>query len=319
MTSSLGRRAPVCQRADVIEQFYDHHPYPPPTRLDTAAPRSPLQQRAAHHLLWPWRPVPASHRVLVAGCGASQAVRHALQDPSAGVVGIDVSRTAIERSRRLARRHQVPNLRLHQLPIEDATELGAEFDHVISTGVLHHLSDPEVGLRALRNVLSRGGAMTLMVFAPYGRAGVYLIQDYCRRLGLSSAPEDITDLVATLREIPSGHPISRLLRETRDFADDGALADALLNPRDRAYSVPQLYELLESAGLRLARWVRQAPYLPDCGSISETPHSSRHCPPRRGAARGSRAVPRHHAAAHRDRGRRRRPRRAPARSHRGEA
>jgi hypothetical protein len=75
--------------------------------------------------------------------------------------------------------------------------------------------------------------------------------------------------------MPLGHPLSRLLRASRDFADDDALADALCNPRDRAYSVPELFELLDAAGLRFGRWERQAPYLPDRGSVGETPHADR--------------------------------------------
>lgn len=39
--------------------------------------------------------------------------------------------------------------------------------------------------------------------------------------------------------------------------------------------MPQLLELLADAGLRFGRWARQAPYLPDCGAISETPHAAR--------------------------------------------
>jgi len=34
-------------------------------------------------------------------------------------------------------------------------------------------------------------------------------------------------------------------------------------------------QLLDGAGLTFGRWARQAPYLPDCGSISETPHAAR--------------------------------------------
>jgi hypothetical protein len=66
-----------------------------------------------------------------------------------------------------------------------------------------------------------------------------------------------------------------LLREARDFDDDDALADALLNPRDRAYSVPELLDLLTGAGLRFGRWAHQAQYLADCGSIGGTPHAER--------------------------------------------
>ncbi len=213
--------------------------------------------------------------MLVAGCGTSQAVRHALRRPDAAVVGIDVSATGIEHTRTLAARYGVTNLRVEQLAIEDVGRLGSTFDHIVCTGVLHHLADPGTGLRALRQVLAPRGAITLMVYAPYGRAGVYLLQEYCHRLGVRPSTGEIADLVATLREIPPAHPIGRLLRESPDFADDDALADALLNPRDRAYSVPELFELVDGAGLGFTRWERQAPYLPECGSMSETPHAAR--------------------------------------------
>ena len=54
-----------------------------------------------------------------------------------------------------------------------------------------------------------------------------------------------------------------------------ALADALLNPRDRSYSVPQLFDFIERNGLTFERWYRQAPYLPQCGAIAATPHATR--------------------------------------------
>jgi SAM-dependent methyltransferase len=275
MSLPLRHRDEAGTQTDVIAEFYDRHPYPPPTNLDAVTAPDLLHRRAAFHLVWPERPYAERQRILVAGCGTTQAARQAMRRPGAEVVGIDVSTTSIEHACRLARRHRLANLTLHRLPIERVGELGETFDHVVCTGVLHHLADPTAGLRALRGVLAPGGAVTLMVYAPYGRAGVYLMRDYCRRLGVTAGKDDLVELVATLREIPAGHPLGRLLRESPDFHDDDALADALLNPRDRAYAVPELLELLAAAGLRFGRWARQAPYLPDCGSISETPHAAR--------------------------------------------
>ena len=263
---------------DPIADFYHRHPYPPPVDdLDALASRSSTAgaDRVAHHLVWPGRAPGSVGSILVAGCGTSQAARHALRNPGVEVVGIDVSATSIEHTERLVDRHGIANLSVHRLPIEQVGDLGRQFDHVVCTGVLHHLADPAAGLRALRDVLAPGGAVTLMVYARYGRFGVEMIQDYARRLGVTTEPAEIADLVATLRELPVGHPISRLLRETRDFLDDDALADALLNPRERSYDVPELFALVEGAGLRFGRWSRQAPYRSDCGSISETPHAVR--------------------------------------------
>ncbi len=54
----------------------------------------------------------------------------------------------------------------------------------------------------------------------------------------------------------------RCCARRRTSGNEAALADALLHPQDRAYSVPQLFELLERRGLTFGRWVRQAPYEP---------------------------------------------------------
>jgi hypothetical protein len=61
------------------------------------------------------------------------------------------------------------------------------------------------------------------------------------------------------------------LRNAPDFRTEAALADALLHPQDRAYSVPQLFNFLTAAGFRFGRWVRQAAYLPQCGALASTP------------------------------------------------
>jgi hypothetical protein len=159
--------------------------------------------------------------------------------------------------------------------VERAADLAETFDHVVSTGVLHHLPDPDAGLRALHDALKPGGAMHLMVYAPYGRAGVYMLAEYCRRLGVGYTGDDVDDLAESLKALPPDHPIVPLLRNSPDFADKASLADALLHPADRAYSVPQFMDFLDRAGLALGRWVRQAPYLPWCGALASSPHHAR--------------------------------------------
>ncbi len=263
---------------DPIAEFYSLHPYPPPVdNLDRARDewRDPARQRAEFHLFWPRRSYHADLDILVAGCGTWQAARYALCRPESRVVGIDVSPTSIEHTDRLKRQYDLTNLETRQLTVERAAELGRRFDLVVCTGVLHHLADPDAGLGALRSVLKPGGAMYLMVYAPYGRTGVYMIQEYCRRLGIGTSEQEIRDLVAALEPLPQHHPLAPVLRGSRDARNPDALADALLNPRDRSYSVPQLYDYLERNGLALGRWYWQAPYLPQCGAIASTPHAGR--------------------------------------------
>ena len=62
------------------------------------------------------------------------------------------------------------------------------FDYIDCCGVLHHLPDPAAGLQALLSVLAPGGGLGLMVYAPHGRTGVYMLQDALRRLAPDDAP-----------------------------------------------------------------------------------------------------------------------------------
>jgi SAM-dependent methyltransferase len=260
-----------------VSEFYERHPYPPPVD-DLDAYRwswDDRRRRAESHLFWPAEPYREDRSILVAGCGTTQAAHHAVRWPRARVIGIDVSAKSLAFTKELKRKHALDNLEVHQLAVERADELGESFDHVVCTGVLHHLPDPDAGLRALRDVLAPTGALHLMVYAPYGRAGVYMLQDYCRRLGIGSSPSEIRDLAASLKALPPDHPIAPLLRNSPDFADKAGLADALLHPQDRSYSVPQLMELLHRAGLVFGRWLRQAPYLPWCGALASMPHHSK--------------------------------------------
>ncbi len=264
--------------SDPVSEFYTSHPYPPPVEnLDRARVmwQDENVHRAEYHLLWPAKEYRPDLDVLVAGCGTWQAAKYALCHPAARVVGIDLSPTSLEHTEKLKRKYNLTNLETLQLPIENAADLDHRFDHIICTGVLHHLADPNAGLRALRSVLRSEGAMYLMLYAPYGRTGVYMLQEYCRRLGIGTSKQEVTDLTEVLKLLPQHHPLLSMLRGSRESLDAGLLTDALLNPRDRTYSVPQLFEFLERNDLMMGRWNWQAAYSPRCGSITTTPHAQR--------------------------------------------
>jgi len=266
------------QNTDPIYEFYTNHPVPPPIN-DLETTREIWQDENVHHaeyhLLWPHKEYRADLDVLVAGCGTWQAAKYALCHPAAHVVAIDISPASLEYTREVAKRYDLNNLELRQLPIENVADLDHQFDLIICTGVLHHMADPDAGLRALRSVLKPDGAMHLMVYGLYGRAGIYMIQEYCRRLGIGTSEEEMSDLISVLQETPEFHPLLEAQGGSRKFHNHPMTFDALLNPRDRAYSVPQLFDFVELNGLKLTRFYWQAAYLPQCGSIAKTPHAER--------------------------------------------
>jgi SAM-dependent methyltransferase len=278
MSQQVERHSTFNGVAGEVREFYERYPYPPPVEsLENYRLLWQDQQRrrADYHLFWPARPFREDLAILIAGCGTSQAAKHAMRRPAARVTGIDFSATSVRCTEELKRKYNLNNLQVHQHPIERVSELGTSFDQIVCTGVLHHLPDPDAGLKALRDVLKPDGALHLMVYAPYGRIGIYMLQEFCRRLGIQATDQGIHDLIAALGALPPGHPLGNLLREAPDFRQEAALADALLHPQDRAYSVPQLFAFLEKGRLAFCRWIKQAPYSPQCGVMAQIPHASR--------------------------------------------
>ncbi len=261
-----------------VQSFYERMPYPAPlTNLDGHLEmlKNPERRRMRSLLLFPEGEPETRQMILVAGCGTSQAARVALREPRSRVVAIDISATSLNYLRALQQKYELENLEIHQSSLLDVSSLKLTFDQIICTGVLHHLADPDQGLRCLREVLKPGGAIQIMVYASYGRAGIYMMQEYCRLLGITSSDRDLKDLSSALECLSEDHPLSPLLHKFRDFMQPHALADALLHPQDRAYTVPQLYEWLDRCEMTFGRWMEQAPYLPQCGAIAGTPQAAR--------------------------------------------
>ena len=218
MTSALRRRDETGSRTDVIEEFYDRHPYPPPvhgSRRRGAARDALAQRRAPTTSSGRTGPYVERDRSLVAGCGTTQAARHAMLRGQAEVVGIDVSSASLEHSRRSPRRHGVDNLdapparhrgrrrarpdvrphRLHRraAPPRRPGRRPARAREVLAP----RWSDHADGVRAVR--ASRG--LPAPGLLPTARA---------------SARRRTTSPTWSRRcaRSPLGHPISRLLRES---------------------------------------------------------------------------------------------------------
>jgi hypothetical protein len=129
--------------------------------------------------------------------------------------------------------------------------------------VLHHLEDPPAGLAALADVLHARGGMGLMVYAPFGRSGVYPAQAMLRGLGEGLA---LGERVGLARRLLDALPATNWLKRNPFLGDhkqsDAELVDLLLHARDRAYSVEQVAALVGSVGLRLVSFIEPARYEP---------------------------------------------------------
>ena len=284
-----------------VNDFYERHPYPPPVDDLDAYRRSwdDRRRRAESHLYWPAEPYREDRSILVAGCGTAQAAHYALRWP----------RATRHRNRRQRCEHRVhagleAKIRARQsrvevnLPSNTLPNSGkrSTTSCAPACSTICPIPTPACGRCApscIRPARSTSWSMRRMV-AP----GFTCFRSTAGGSASAETDAEIDDLAAALKALSPDHPLAPLLRKSPDFATKAGLADALLHPKDRSYSVPQLLEFLERAGLAFGRWVRQAPYLPWCGTFASSPHhaAARRAEPDAQYA-ADRTVPRHDGTA----------------------
>jgi SAM-dependent methyltransferase len=222
-------------------------------------------------LLWPEGSPRKDLRILVAGCGTVEAARCAIRNPACQVLGIDVSEAAITSHNRLKDERNLNNLEIRRLDLHEVANRGRVFDLIMSNGVLHHLERPDEGLRALAAALDCHGAIVLMLYGSAPRSGVYLLQDAFRRLGLAPDQTSIELVRTVLNSLPKHHYFHWYSSNAPDLASEAGLVDTLLHVQDRAYSVPQILQLIDDCALRFQGWEDNYHYFPEGNIRPGTP------------------------------------------------
>lgn len=252
-------------RADVVARQYERWTYPEPIENLEVWLRNNWQwfdPSHSHRVLWPDRPYQPDMDILIAGCGTNQAAVFAYTNRAAKVVAVDVSQSSLDHERYLKDKYALKNLELHLLPIEEVSTIGQQFDLVVSTGVLHHLADPKVGMKALAEMLRADGVAAIMLYARYGRAGVELMQAVFRELGLEQDEDSLRVVKEAIATLAPSHPLRRYLAIAPDLEFDAGLVDTFLHGRDRSYTVDDCLDLVTSAGLVFQDWLLKSPYYP---------------------------------------------------------
>jgi 2-polyprenyl-3-methyl-5-hydroxy-6-metoxy-1,4-benzoquinol methylase len=200
-------------------------------------------------------------RVLVAGGGTGDSIIYLaeqLKEYDAELWYVDISEASLIIAKARAKERKLDNINwLHASILSLDDDIG-KFDYISCTGVLHHLDDPLLGLKKLRNLLTTKGAMGLMLYGEYGRTGVYQMQ---KLMSLINQNEKNTE-----KQIINTKKILKKLPETNWFnhnnelivdhvkGKDNGLVDLLLHQQDRAFNVKEIYELLEQSELNMVEY-----------------------------------------------------------------
>lgn len=261
-----------------VKAQYEAYPYPErdpmdeAKRLITGSPSHPLE--LDHHLFGGQRDWGQATRILVAGGGTGDALVQLAQTLTTArkryeitYIDLSVASRNVAEARVAAR--GLKDITFMTGSLLDAAQYGP-FDYIDCCGVLHHLPEPQQGFDALASALSPQGGIGLMVYAPYGRSGVYPLQQAFGALTKGLPPSEQLAMAKSMFDaLPEGHPFKRNPHLVDHKQSDAGFYDLLLHSQDRPYTIDQLAQTLEAAGLTLCG-VPQ-PYLYDLERFAPRP------------------------------------------------
>jgi tetratricopeptide (TPR) repeat protein/SAM-dependent methyltransferase len=199
----------------------------------------------------PLRPVQRAETldVLVAGCGTGQhAVETAQRFAGARVLAIDLSRTSLAYATRKSREARLRNIEYAQADILNLGSLNASFDVIESSGVLHHLDDPQQGWRVLVSLLRPGGVMHIGLYSALARADIRAARAFIADRGYQDTAADIRRCRQDLLAFEDGAPLKNVTRYS-DFYTIGECRDLLFHVQERQVTIPEIKDFLLENGL----------------------------------------------------------------------
>ncbi|GAB4227066.1 MAG: hypothetical protein Kow0032_05640 [Methyloligellaceae bacterium] len=259
-----------------VQAQYEENPYPRWEFLSVEQPQDctwwVMQDVSPHQPVL--APPPENPQILVAGCGTGKhPITSALCNRKCDVLAVDLSRASLAYAKRMAHEFGVENVTFAHADILKLGDLGRSFDIIESSGVLHHMEDPDAGLKALIRLLKPGGYMKLGLYSEAARADVVAIREM-----VAGEAVDLTarGLGAFRRDLFLRKPdIHARLGKLRDFYSTSELRDLLFHVQEHRYTMSGLANLIFGNGLEFLgflfsmeepklRYQEMFPEDPDC-------------------------------------------------------
>lgn len=133
----------------------------------------------------------------------------------------------------------------------NVSRLDRDFDFVVSSGVLHHLKDPDKGLSAILHCLRPQGLLSLSLYSKIARD--YKLDPaatYIRDKGYSSSVDDIRQFRRDLFSKQIGDPVL-LCAETFDFFNLSECNDMLFHVQEHRYTLSDIEALAARHGMEI--------------------------------------------------------------------
>lgn len=237
-----------------VRQQYEEHPYPRWDRLPTDYPSMPVDEwfrtffpRSAFRSIGQ----PGGPDVLIGGCGTGRhSILFARAYPGAKVLAVDLSLASLSYAKEKTRAMGLNNIEYAQADILELGSLDRKFDVISSSGVLHHLADPERGWRVLLSLLRPDGCMHIGLYSKLAWRDIIAAREWAAAQGFGSSAEEIRRARQAIAAAAPNQPSFSNIVRRLDFYNTSECRDLLFHEQVHEFTIPQIATFLEQNDLQ---------------------------------------------------------------------
>lgn len=233
-------------RTKIVREMYTKYPYPYPDNiigeLDDMAVYMKYFEKENNVSF-------KNSKILDAGCGTgNRTIEMAKAYPNASFIGIDMTTNSLNIARRQAKELGITNVEFYEKNILEPINLG-KFDLIISTGVVHHLENPKLGLNNLMNELKDNGMILLWLYGYLGEFDRMMNRELVKTLMKDTADfEDGMNIIKELKlsinsdRYGNSYASSKITENVQESID----ADAFLHEIVNFYRIDDIINLFKN-------------------------------------------------------------------------
>ncbi len=230
------------ETSQIVREQYESNPYPRWISIGA------LQNDNGNFVFSETNPL-KQHDILIAGCATGHyPIKVSKNYRFSDVIGVDLSLSSLAYGLRKARELKVKNLELVHGDILEFENLKQKFDIIFSSGVLHHMKNPEAGWQVLANILKPGGFMKIGLYSELERQHITDCRQYIIDHNIPNTADGIRKIRKIIVDLPEGHPFRKVM-PFNDFYSTSMMRDLLFHVQEQCFTIPRIEKALNDFNL----------------------------------------------------------------------
>jgi len=129
--------------------------------------------------------------LLIARCGTGKQVVDATRYGNLKITAVDLSVSSLTYGMRKCNEFGINNVQFIHSDILNLIDLNKKFDVIECSGVIHHMDNPNDGLKVLKKILKPGGYLKLGVYSELARKFIVEMKEYIKAKKYTDTAKDL--------------------------------------------------------------------------------------------------------------------------------